>query len=123
VGGPVVLPGYDGRNRTFFFEDYEGRRLRQTETFTKTVPTLVQRAAVTNRTVAQLLSLIPLSNNAGVAVNNFTGQAPRNFTLDNTTIRIDHSINAHNLLFGTFMLQASVVIEPQVAWTLVGLAH
>jgi hypothetical protein len=105
LGGPVVLPGYSGRNRTFFYEDYEGRRLRETETFTTTVPTVAQRAAVTNPAVAQLLTLIPLPNNPGVAVNNFTGQAPRHFTLDNTTIRIDHSINAGNLLFGTFVLQ------------------
>jgi hypothetical protein len=105
VGGPVVLPGYNGRNRTFFYEDYEGRRLRETETFTTTVPTLAQRAAVTSPAVAKLLSLLPVPDNAGVTVNNFTGQAPRNFTLDNTTIRIDHSINASNQLFGTYILQ------------------
>ncbi|HEX5483293.1 MAG TPA: TonB-dependent receptor [Terriglobia bacterium] len=26
VGGPVILPGYNGRNRTFFFASYEGFR-------------------------------------------------------------------------------------------------
>jgi hypothetical protein len=26
VGGPVLLPHYDGRNRTFFFGSYEGLR-------------------------------------------------------------------------------------------------
>jgi hypothetical protein len=24
IGGPVLLPGYNGRNPTFFFVDYEG---------------------------------------------------------------------------------------------------
>ncbi len=106
VGGPVLLPGYNGKNRTFFFENYEGRRLRETETFTTTVPTLAQRAAVTNPVIQQLLTLIPVPNNAGSAVSNFTGQAPRDYNLDNTTVRIDHSINDRNLLFG------SIIYEP-----------
>jgi hypothetical protein len=105
VGGPVLLPGYNGRNRTFFFENYEGRRLRETETFTTTVPTLSQRAAVTNPVVQKLLTLIPQPNNAGSAVNNYTGQAPRNYNLDNVTMRIDHSFNASNLLFGNFIFE------------------
>ncbi|MFI5103387.1 MAG: TonB-dependent receptor domain-containing protein, partial [Terriglobales bacterium] len=37
-GGPVV------KNRTFFFVDYEGLRIRQAQTLTSTVPTLAQRA-------------------------------------------------------------------------------
>ena len=40
LGGPVVLPHlYDGRNRTFFFFNWEGFALRQGQTFTETVPT------------------------------------------------------------------------------------
>ena len=112
VGGPVWIPKlYDGRNRTFFFENYEGRRLDETETFTATVPTVAQRAAVTNPVVAQLLTLIPLPNNPGVTVNNFTGQAPRDFTLDNTTVRIDHLINTDNLLFVSTILQPDHRLE------------
>src|SRR5947209_2245194 len=37
-GGPLV------RNRTFFFVDYEGLRIRQAQTLTSTVPTLAQRS-------------------------------------------------------------------------------
>ena len=29
VGGPVRLPGYQGRDRTLFFADYEGTEIRQ----------------------------------------------------------------------------------------------
>lgn len=29
LGGPVRLPGYSGRNRTFFFADYQGTQIRQ----------------------------------------------------------------------------------------------
>jgi hypothetical protein len=44
AGGPVVLPSlYDGRDRTFFFGSYQGRRIRQTQTFINTVPTAAFR--------------------------------------------------------------------------------
>jgi len=39
LGGPAVIPGlYNGRNRTFFFVDYEGLRIRQAQTQTAFVP-------------------------------------------------------------------------------------
>jgi outer membrane receptor protein involved in Fe transport len=39
IGGPVVIPHvYDGRNRTFFFGDYEGYRVRQAQTQVAFVP-------------------------------------------------------------------------------------
>ena len=44
VGGPVMLPKvYDGRNKTFFFADYEGARIRQGHPDVTTVPTLAER--------------------------------------------------------------------------------
>ena len=43
VGGPVILPKYEGRNRTFFFGGYEGFRLRRGNTTLTTVPTEEQR--------------------------------------------------------------------------------
>lgn len=45
LGGPVYIPHvYDGRNKTFFFVDYEGLRIHQAQTQTILVPTLAQRA-------------------------------------------------------------------------------
>jgi hypothetical protein len=38
LGGPVLLPGYNGRKRTFFFANYEGARERQELTRVATVP-------------------------------------------------------------------------------------
>ena len=39
TGGPVLIPKvYDGRNRTFFFFDYQGTRIRTGQTFLATVP-------------------------------------------------------------------------------------
>ena len=47
IGGPVVIPHfYDGRNKTFFFVDWEGFGLRQGQTFTETVPTVAERGGI-----------------------------------------------------------------------------
>jgi hypothetical protein len=39
AGGPIVLPHYDGRDKTFWFFSWEGFRLRTGTAFTTTVPT------------------------------------------------------------------------------------
>jgi acetyltransferase-like isoleucine patch superfamily enzyme len=45
-GGPIYIPKvYDGRNKTFFFFDYEGTRIRQGQTDVSTVPTLAERSS------------------------------------------------------------------------------
>ena len=45
IGGPVLLPHlYDGRNRTFFFVDYEGSRMRSQTVYNVTVPTVAMRS-------------------------------------------------------------------------------
>ena len=44
LGGPVVIPHlYHGKNKTFFFVDYEGTRIRQATPYTDSVPTLNER--------------------------------------------------------------------------------
>lgn len=43
LGGPVLLPRYNGRNRTFFFTDYEGQREVLGQTQTLTVPSAAMR--------------------------------------------------------------------------------
>ena len=40
LGGPVVIPGYNGRNKTFWFVDYEGFRRDLQNFLTATVPTV-----------------------------------------------------------------------------------
>lgn len=45
LGGPVVIPHvYNGRNKTFFFGDYSGTRIRQGIPFTSSVPTAQEQA-------------------------------------------------------------------------------
>ncbi|MBO0910338.1 MAG: TonB-dependent receptor, partial [Acidobacteria bacterium] len=44
-GGPIYIPHlYDGRNRTFFFADYEGLRIHQADTQTIELPSPAERA-------------------------------------------------------------------------------
>lgn len=44
LGGPILIPKvYNGRNKTFFFVDYEGFRRTSLSTLTTTIPTLAMR--------------------------------------------------------------------------------
>ncbi len=65
VGGPVYLPKvYDGRNRTFFFANYEGMRERQGNTVSRTSPT----AAMLTGDFSAITNTIydPLTTSGGV---------------------------------------------------------
>lgn len=104
-GGPVILPGYNGRNRTFFFVSYEGLRLSQPFTGITLVPTIaVRQAAVPS--VAPWLNTFPVPNgpvtstDPGLAQFSATYAVPS--TMDATSVRIDHSVNKNVTLFGRF---------------------
>ncbi len=43
VGGPMLVPGYDGRNKTFFFHSYEGLRERTAPNYVTSVATQAMR--------------------------------------------------------------------------------
>jgi hypothetical protein len=44
LGGPIFIPKlFDGRNKLFFFADYEGLRQQQATTLLATVPTMAER--------------------------------------------------------------------------------
>lgn len=46
LGGPVIIPHlYNGRDRTFFFVDYQGSRIVQGKTYTVTVPTAAEQSS------------------------------------------------------------------------------
>lgn len=46
LGGPVIIPHlYHGRDKTFFFVDYQGTRIVQGKTYTETVPTTQENAS------------------------------------------------------------------------------
>ena len=62
-GGPVVIPHlYDGRNRTFFFVDYEGLHIRQAQTQTALVPSQNERLG----NFTEILTNQPVFNGDGI---------------------------------------------------------
>ena len=63
VGGPVMLPRYDGRNRTFFLVNYEGTRIDRGVTNFYTVPTPTELSGRFSTTIVDPLTGAPFPNN------------------------------------------------------------
>jgi len=66
AGGPVYIPKLiNGLNKAFFFGDFEGTRIRQTDTGTRTLPTLKMRTGDFSELMDQrnLKILDPLNSN------------------------------------------------------------
>src|SRR5580693_4356112 len=127
-GGPVVLPNvYDGRDRTFYFVQYQGFRQVLGTTQVLAVPTVAERAGqdvVTypdgstdtlqiagssnspgvNPAIASVLARYPLPNNPTGAYGARTYAAPSNVNTDadQFSIRIDQKIGTKGQLFGRF---------------------
>src|SRR5215217_821430 len=107
-GGPTF--GYKGQNKTFFFFSYEGLRQRQGLTISGvTVPTLAQRAAVTDAVIQKLLPLIPLPN---VGANGFAGSATAPVNIDQWTLDMNHNIGVNDRVHGYFAIQRDERGEP-----------
>jgi hypothetical protein len=63
VGGPVMLPGYNGKNRTFFLVNYEGTRIDRGQTNFYTVPTPEQLSGRFSTTIIDPTTGQPFPNN------------------------------------------------------------
>src|SRR5262249_45733232 len=110
LGGPVFLPGYSGRNRTFFFFSHEGLRLRQPQVVVGSeVPSIALRQSAPPA-LQPYLNGFPLPNGQefldatgqpnGLAEFSTSYSTPS--TLDATSLRIDHTIGARGTAFGRF---------------------
>lgn len=103
--GPVHIPRlYNGRDRTFFFYSYEGLRLRTPQTaVNRAVPSLELRQNAPAG-LEGFLNSFPIPNGAdwgnGLALYNGTYSNPG--TLDNNSIRLDHSFADGFKVFGRF---------------------
>jgi hypothetical protein len=117
-GGPVLAPrfgeggsqpGYDGRNRTFFFVSYEGLRLRLPQSKVVGVPTLALRSQVpaAGRT---LFNAFPLPNGAdlGGGIAQFAASYADPSEFNTTSVRIDHSIKDKITIFGRYSHAPSI---------------
>ena len=119
-GGPVVLPKiYDGRNRTFYFGQYQGFRqvLGTTQVFP--VPTAEERQGIdtltfpgdtltvpVNPAVALILERYPLPNDPKGAFGDRTYAASSKIytRTDQFSVRIDHRISDKASLLTRFSL-------------------
>jgi hypothetical protein len=120
IGGPLVLPGlYDGRDKTFFFGEYQGFRqvLGTTQVFA--VPTSAERKGVDTTTfpgdtlyvpvspeIAPLLDRYPLPNNpqGPFGARTYAAYSKVATDTDQFSIRVDHRLSTSANLFGRFSL-------------------
>ena len=127
-GGPIVLPHvYDGRDRTFYFVQYQGFRQVLGTTQVLAVPTAAERAGQdvvkypdgstdtlqiagspnspgVNPAIASILARYPLPNNPTGAYGARTYAAPSNVNTDadQFSIRLDQKVGAKGQLFVRF---------------------
>jgi hypothetical protein len=121
LSGPVLIPKiFNGRDKLFFFMDYEGKRQSQSQTYISTVPTPAFRTGdfsalipvlgkrltipgtktelpgnkvpAIDPTAATLVALFPLPNRGGPGdiSNNFLYNGPLLNTIDQGDIRLDY---------------------------------
>lgn len=116
LGGPVNIPHlYDGRNKTFFFADYEGNRRSTAVAEQFLVPTIAERQgdltalggpvipqANVSPTAKALLTYYPLPNVNGQSNFNYEIFQPTPARTDGADLRIDQTINAKQSVYARF---------------------
>jgi hypothetical protein len=141
LGGPVQIPKlFNGRDRLFFFFDYEGKRVRQAQTYLSTVPVAAFRrgdfssllprtivydprttprtplpgnvipASAINPTSARMIRLYPEPNLPG-EVNNFLYNPVQKNQVDQTNTRIDYRTSA-TTIFGRYSWEDADTYNP-----------
>ena len=127
-GGPIVLPNvYDGRDRTFYFVQYQGFRQVLGTTQVLAVPTAAERAGQdvviypdgstdtlqiagnpnspgVNPAIGAILARYPLPNDSTGSYGARTYAAPSNVVTnaDQFSVRIDQKLGIKGQLFGRF---------------------
>ena len=128
LGGPIVIPHvYNGKDKTFFFGDYEGTRTRRAQTNNTLVPTAAQRSGdfsaqsapiydtsqgtrtpfPGNIIPASLLSpqatfYLPFYPLPNTAQNTFNFVPNSQNTVDKFDTRIDHRFSSADALVGSY---------------------
>lgn len=141
LAGPVQIPKiFNGKDRLFFFFDYEGKRVRQAQTYLSTVPTDAFRAGdfsallprtivydprsnprtplpnniipptAINPTAANMIKLYPEQNLPG-QVNNFLYNPVQTNTVNQTNTRIDYRTSATSI-FGRYSWEDADTYNP-----------
>ncbi|MBI3951631.1 MAG: TonB-dependent receptor [Acidobacteria bacterium] len=131
LGGPII------KNRTFFFGNFEGLRIRKGITAAASVPTAAQRRgdlSAFSGTIkdpltgnpfpgniipsdridpssAEILAFLPLPNSSGGARNLITAPSLTNDT-DQFLIRIDHRLTEKDSIYGRFSFSNTDEFDP-----------
>jgi len=110
VGGPIV------KDKTFIYLDYEGQRESGKQSGTSCVPDPAQIAAdggPSNQVIASLLARNPwpapnipgaVSDNSGCTTDNLATATPFSNRVDSFIAKLDHNLNANNLITGRYYL-------------------
>ncbi|MGH9448290.1 MAG: hypothetical protein ACRD3O_21620, partial [Terriglobia bacterium] len=117
-GGPLVLPGvYNGRNRTYYFGEYQGFRQTLGTTQVISVPTREERLGLDTTAfpgdtlivpvspqIAPVLARYPLPNDpeGPYGARTFAASSAVTTTSDQFSFRIDHTISSKAKLFSRF---------------------
>jgi hypothetical protein len=115
IGGPLSIPHlYNGKDRTFFFLDYEGNRRSTAVAQQFLVPTLAERngdltalgitTPITsiNPTATALLKFYPLPNVTGQSNYNYENFQSTPGRTDGADLRIDQTINSRQSVYARF---------------------
>jgi Carboxypeptidase regulatory-like domain len=139
VGGPVIIPHlFNGKDKLFFFADYEGKRTSQAQTQISTVPLAAfhtgdfsalpthltmpgtsiplpnNQVQQIDPTAANLMALFPLPNiNPGnpALVNNYLNNGVVVNNVDQGDIRVDYR-TTRSTIFGRFSKESALTISP-----------
>ena len=107
LGGPIVT------GRTFFFVNYEGLRQRQTQSFTRFVPSAAYRAGVTGA-LASVVALYPsgTGSTSDAAIDEWRGV--NNVTADENAglVRIDQRVTDKTSFFARYNFDKADIISP-----------
>jgi hypothetical protein len=103
LGGPVYIPHvYNGKNKTFFFFDYEGFWLRQGQTFTNTNPTVAERGGDFSGLLSASGAQIPIYDPSTTVPNGSSGYTRTPFP--NNIIPSSRITLPSNMLLGLYPL-------------------
>lgn len=137
LGGPLSIPKlYNGRDRTFFFVNYEGQRLRNGLVVNMIVPSDAQRAgnfgtktirdpqtgqAFANNTIpanrissqaTAILAYIPRQNTSS---GTFAAVPSQAIDFDQYIVRLDHQVTPKNRLFARWVYVTNREVDPNNA--------
>jgi outer membrane receptor protein involved in Fe transport len=107
LGGPIVP------QRTFFFVNYEGLRQRQTQSFTRFVPSQAFRASAVPA-VSELVSAYPRGSRPTADPNIDEWNAEQKLTADEDapSFRVDHRLSNSMTIFGRYNFDTADITSP-----------